>query len=126
LPSDGQLTATLKRIWRVRQANRASIGLWHFGTLLALFGVYAVTRWDPYKIVLGGGIVYGLLSLWALVAPANRVRLLTRHSFLLWIVGVQSVVAVLVGLIGENPWQLLALLSINVPLSFLALGRLTK
>jgi hypothetical protein len=60
------------------------------------------------------------------VAPANRVRLLTRHSFLLWIVGVQSVVAVLVGLIGENPWQLLVLLSINVPLSFLALGRLTK
>jgi hypothetical protein len=116
-------STTLKRIWHIRQANRASIGLYHAATPLALLGLYAATGVNPYVLIGWGCAIYGLICVWILLAPPGSARFFVRQSFLLWNIGVQSMVTVLVGLIDVGPQSPLLIPAANVPLSFLALRR---
>lgn len=117
---------TLKKIWAVRQKNRARIGLYHVVLSLTLFFFYYITKVDIYAVIIGLNVVYTLLCLWCLSKPKTGVQFWIRNKFIFWNIFTQSVVFIVAGLIEVGLNYFLLIPTLNVCLSFITMSKLAE
>lgn len=119
-----QVKETLKKIWAVRQRNRAKIGLFHIILSLILFFLWYTAKVDIYATFIGLNVLYTLLCLWCLFEPKAEIEFWTKNVFVFWNIFTQSIFFLFAGL-KEMGWNFYLLIPfLNICLGFMTMRRL--